>query len=131
VINMEVGYLKRKGGDAVDPILTINYATLAEFLEAAEGNYRNAIYIKCTCCKYSKSPQCKDFLFIPGHDCRPVLIPICDAEIFLCRKIDRSDCAAIISNITFRRLYNKFFELYTISDQDCPVRQILEHMNRT
>lgn len=85
-----------EGGDeSMDPVLSVSYATIATFLEAAEGNYRNAMYVSCHCSYESKS-QCGDFLFIPGHDCRPIILPLPDAEIFLNTRIDKSECAGII-----------------------------------
>lgn len=114
----------------MDPLLSISYATLAGFLEVAEGNYRNALYIKCTCCSFQKVPGCSDFLFIPGDDCRPLLVPLKDVEHFLCRRIDPSECAGVINNVTFRRLYHKWFELNTDSDEECPIHQMLFIMNQ-
>ena len=33
----------------MDPVLSVSYETIALFFEAAEGNYRNAMYILCSC----------------------------------------------------------------------------------
>ena len=107
-----------------DPVLSVSYATIAAFFEAAEGNYRNAVYVSCTC-DYQK-----DFLFIPGHDCRPVLLPLSDAENFMGTTIDRTDCSCIMDSRCFIRLYNKWIELATASSKDCPIHQILHLMNR-
>ena len=93
----------------MDPVLSVSYATIATFLEAAEGNYRNAMYVSCHCSYESKS-QCGDFLFIPGHDCRPIILPLPDAEIF--------------------QLYQKWIDLTTSSIKDCPIQQLLHLMNQ-
>lgn len=114
----------------MDPVLSISYTTLADFLEAAEGNYRNALFIRCTCCHFQQPPRCGGFLFIPGSDCRPLLVPLRDAEIFLGRRVDPQECADIINNITFRRLYHQWFLLNTSSDEECPLHQMLSVMNR-
>ncbi len=112
-----------------DPVLSVSYATIAAFFEAAEGNYRNAVYVSCTC-DYQKESGCGDFLFIPGHDCRPVLLPLLDAENFMGTTIDQTDCSCIMDSRCFIRLYNKWIELATASSKDCPIHQILHLMNR-
>lgn len=113
----------------MDPILSISYATIAAFFEATEGNYRNAIYISCSC-HYQKESGCGDFLFVAGFDCKPILLPLVDAENFLGCTIDKSDCAAILSSTAFIRIYNKWIELATTSSGDCPLQQLLHLMNR-
>lgn len=74
--------------------------------------------------------RCGDFLFIPGHDCIPILLPCSDAETFLGTQIDCTDCAGILSSKTFFRLYHKWLELVTDSDQICPLQQILPLLNQ-
>jgi hypothetical protein len=113
----------------MDPVLSVSYATIAAFLEAAEGNYRNALYISCHC-NYENKSVCGDFLFIPGHDCIPILLPISDAEVFLNTQVDKSECAGIIGSQTFIRLYHKWIELTTSSVKDCPIQQLLHLMNQ-
>ena len=49
----------------MDPILGVSYATVASFMESAQGNYRNAFYVTCRC-DYTRESGCGDFLFIPG-----------------------------------------------------------------
>ena len=66
----------------MDTTLSVSYETIAHFFEATEGNYRNAIYISCSY-SYRRESGCGDFLYIPGYDCRPVLLPLADAENFL------------------------------------------------
>ena len=73
-------------------ILGVNLKTIADFMDAAQGNYRNALYISCNVCGYSKESHCGDFLFIAGSDGSPILLPISDAEQFFGYKIDYSDC---------------------------------------
>lgn len=113
----------------MDPVLSVSYATIASFFEAAEGNFRNAVYVSCSC-HYTKESGCGDFLFIPGHDCRPVILPLTDAESFLGTRVDKSECAAIISSCTFISLYKRWIELTTSSAVDCPIQQLLHLMNR-
>ena len=113
----------------MDPVLSVSYATVAGFFEAAEGNYRNAVYVSCSC-SYRRESGCGDFLFIPGHDCRPILLPLTDAENFMGTRVDRTDCACIMDSRCFIRLYSKWLDLSTTSSKDCPIQQILHLMNR-
>ena len=46
-----------------DPVLSVSYATVAAFFEAAEGSYRNAVYVSCAC-DYRRESGCGDFLFL-------------------------------------------------------------------
>ena len=41
----------------MDPVLSVSYATIAGFFEAAEGNYRNAVYVSCSC-SYRRESGC-------------------------------------------------------------------------
>ena len=94
-------------------ILGVNLKTIADFMDAAQGNYRNALYISCN-----------------GSDGSTILLPISDAEqVFGC-KIDYSDCNSRIGNQDFLRLYHKWIELHTVSDHTCPYHQILDLLNR-
>lgn len=111
----------------MDSILNVRYGVIARFLEATKGNYRNAIYIECHNCTFEHTSKCQDFLFIPGHDCIPILLPVHDAGIFLGEPIDRSDCSGIMTNHVFTRLYQKWLELTTSSDEVCPLRHLLGH----
>lgn len=113
----------------MDPVLSVSYATIAAFFEAAEGNYRNAVYVSCSC-SYRRESGCGDFLFIPGHDCRPILLPLSDAEGFMGRAVDRTEFACTMSSRCFIRLYSRWLELATDSARDCPIQQILHLMNR-
>ena len=56
-------------------ILGVNLKTIADFMDAAQGNYRNALYISCNVCGYSKESHCGDFLFIAGSDGSPICFP--------------------------------------------------------
>lgn len=114
--------------DQINP-LNISYETLVRFFEATEGNYRNALYIHCCVCKHQRENNCGDFLFIPDHDCQPILLPLTDAELFMGRPVDRSDCAGVLTNHAFLQLYHQWLMLQTDSDEICPYHQLLHKMN--
>lgn len=105
--------------------LGVNLTTIAEFMSAAQGNHRNALYIRCNICAYKRESHCGDFLFIAGPDGTPILLPVSDAEQFFGGSIDHTDCSATIGNQDFLRLYHKWIVLHTESDGPCPFHQIL------
>lgn len=109
--------------------LGISYDTLVRFFEATEGNYRNALYILCGTCRHQRENGCGDFLFVPGHDCLPILLPLKDTEIFIGHSIDSSDCAGILNNSAFLSLYHQWIMLHTVSDETCPFHQMLHLLN--
>lgn len=109
--------------------LNIGYEILVQFFEATEGNYRNALYIGCGNCKRRSRNGCGDFLFIPGYDCRPILLPLADAQNLMGHTLDRTECAGILSSHTFLQLYHRWLMLNTDSDDDCPFHQVLQQMN--
>lgn len=119
------------GGDYLEQNrpLNISYETLVRFFEAVEGNYRNALYIRCSTCKHRRENSCGDFLFVPGHDCQPILLPLADANLFMGRTVDSSDCVGILTSHAFLQLYHQWLMLYTDSDETCPFHQMLHKMN--
>lgn len=113
----------------MDQILDVSYSTIASFFEAAEGNFRNAVYVSCLC-DYAKESGCGDFLFIPGHDCKPIILPLKDAEKFMGIKIDNSEFSIIMDSRSFIRLYSKWIESVTFSSKSCPIHQLLHLLNQ-
>lgn len=69
-----------------------------------------------------------NFLFIPGHDCVPILFPLADAMDVI-GHIDPSDCAGILSSTAFLHLYHQWLILLTNTDEICPFHQILHLTN--
>lgn len=110
--------------------VSVTLKTIAVFMEAAQGNYRNALYVRCSVCLYSRESHCGDFLFIAGHDGIPILFPVYDAEQFFGHNIDCSECIGNISNQDFLRLYHKWIQLNTSTDNVCPYHQILHFLNK-
>ena len=55
----------------MDPVLSVSYATIAGFFEAAEGNYRNAVYVSCSC-GYRRESGCGDMTAAPSCSRSPM-----------------------------------------------------------
>ena len=113
----------------MDPILNVSYATIASFFESAEGNFRNAVYVSCSC-EYTKESGCEDFLFVPVNDCIPSILPVSDAEKFIGFTIDKTEFPVTMDSRSFIRIYSKWIESITPSSRDCPVHQLLHLMNQ-
>lgn len=58
----------------MDPVLSVSYATIATFLEAAEGNYRNAMYVSCTAATRA-NPNAAIFFLYPDMIAGPSSCP--------------------------------------------------------
>lgn len=109
--------------------LHISYRTIARFFEATEGNYRNAFYVSCN--PHCSKEQCGDFLFIPDFDCRPIIVPVSDLEIFLESGIDKTDCACIINIHCFLRFYQRWFTEIISDSRCCPIPWLIENAKNT
>lgn len=110
------------------PVFSVSLSVLSAFFEAAEGNYRNSIYVTCSC-NHVMERSCRDFLVAPGHDCKPIIVPVADAEKFLGIPVDKSECVVRMGSHTFMRLYHKWIVWVTESDTDCPM-QLLRSIER-
>lgn len=110
---------------SLNPVLSVSYAAIASFLESAEGSYRNAIYVTCSCV-HSPEHGCGDFLFIPGHDCKPIIFPLKDAEAFFQTCVDKSECACVTDCHAFSRLYQKWLSLEVSDSGECAIRQFFQ-----
>ena len=104
--------------------LQTGYHTIASFFEATEGNYRNAFYVSCD--PHCSNKQCGDFLFIPDFDCKPILVPVSDLERFLETRIDKTDCACILTIHCFLRFYQRWFADTVTDSKCCPVPKLIE-----
>ena len=112
----------------MEQTLHISYRTIASFFEATEGNYRNAFYVSCH--PHCSQEQCGDFLFIPDYDCRPIIIPVSDLELFLAANIDKTDCACVLTIHCFLRFYQRWFADTVADSGDCPIPMLMKECNQ-
>lgn len=111
----------------MSPKFTSDVKVISAFLKNSCDNWRNAMYIECSVCKYHKESGCGDFLFIPEATGRPVLLPLHDAEL-LFGLIDKSECLAIQSNVVFEQVYNQWFKKHCTEHSDqCPLLFCSKH----
>lgn len=104
------------------------------FLNATEGNWRNAVYIECRYCKYERTSLCTkqpDMLCVAAADGSPLLLPVSDAEILFARCLDKSECLVEISNLRFQDLFRLYISQYCEDKTSCPLLRIYEKQMKT
>ena len=97
--------------------------TIGRFLNSTQGNWRNSLYVECRSCRFGFHDY-GTFLFVPGPDGVPVLLPESDAEIIFARRLDKSECLGIISGAVFMELYHAYFEAQMEDLQSCPLQHL-------
>lgn len=98
-----------------------NLETIRRFLNACDGNWRNALYIECSTCKYDAS--CCDLLFVPDEDGTPLLLPVADVELMVGEVLDKTDCLGLMTNLRFAELFRKWFQRLSTDPAVCPFLQ--------
>lgn len=103
------------------------------FLDATDGNWRNALYIQCTSCKYSRPAFCSaspDILYVPAADGTPIFLPVSDAEILFARRLDLSECLLSCSNLRFQALFQRYLPSPQPEHVCCPLAAVcLKNVN--
>ena len=92
---------------------------LYEFLRAAGGNWRNAVFIECRGCPYGKSEPCSGFLMAPDAEGRPIILAVgavCQASG---QGINKAECLAVMSRESFETLYALWLSWQTESSKEC------------
>lgn len=93
---------------------------IRDFLNAVDGNWRQAAFIECRVCRYEKTEACGNFLCtVRSDDATPILLPEHDAEILFGRLIDRSECIADLSNARFLELYKPWIRCLKLAPEKC------------
>lgn len=90
------------------------------FLKAAQGNWRNAIYLYCS--RSSCPHDCSDFLMAADADGIPVLISVKEFEALSGEAVDPRECSSILSQRAFESAYALAILWRTVSSSDCPLR---------
>lgn len=96
------------------------------FLQAVRGNWRNALFIRCsgTLCHIAQQPPCEGFLMTTDADGKPIFLSAQAAGQLSGEAVEPGECAAILECRSFRTAYAKFLEWHTASDQECPFSQL-------
>ena len=97
-----------------------NRQYLYRFLNACEGNWRNAVFIQCSVCPFSEQ-LCPGYLLTADADGQPLLYSV---EAF-CRQtgefITKDECIGEMSGYTFEQLYRSWLLWHTTSPRRCGI----------
>lgn len=89
------------------------------FLKAAQGNWRNSIYLYCS--RPSCPHDCGGFLMAADADGIPVLIAVKEFEVLSRETVDPRECSSILSQRAFESAYALAILWRTVSSSDCPL----------
>ena len=101
---------------------------LCRFLQCAQGDWRNALYIECQECPYSSAP-CSGYLLTSDSEGRPVVYPADRLSELTGEDITKDECAGTLSREAFCRLYARRLLWDADSENQCGVRQVFLKLN--
>lgn len=96
------------------------------FLQAVWGNWRNALFIRCSgsLCPMIRQASCEGFLMATDAGCQPIFLSVQTVRKLSGEAVDPEECSAILECRSFRTAYTKFLEWHTSSDHVCPFLQL-------
>lgn len=99
---------------------------LYPFLQAVRGNWRNALFLKCSAdlCPYGQTPPCEGYLFTANADGTPLLMPVRYFRLLTGESVAEDECRGILSRQAFEAAYALYIEWHTLSSRDCPLKQL-------
>lgn len=112
----------KKGGTSMKK----DNAKLYRFLQAAAGNWRNAIFIECENCTRSCVNPCPGFLLVSGADGAPILLT---AEWFreqTGEQVDKDECAAVLSRAAFESACSLWLKWRADDATRCALLQVTD-----
>ena len=94
------------------------------FLNAVQGNWRNAVYVECgdTTCRRS----CSGFLLAFDRDRRAVLLPADLIQKLTGQIADKSECTAVITGEKFKSLFSLWLAWFLEREDECPALAYME-----
>mgnify|MGYP000823622515 CR=1 FL=1 len=101
---------------------------LYPFLSLTGGSWRNAFYIGCPTCPYGDG-NCNECLLTTDTEGAPLLMPVSYFEKATGEKVDKTECAAIISKTAFESLFNRWL-VWNVNDaKACSILQLIPKMD--
>ena len=96
------------------------------FLQAVRGNWRNALFIRCSgsLCPMIRQASCEGFLMAADAGCQPIFLSVQTVRKLSGEAVDPEECSAILECRSFRTAYSRFLEWHTSSDHVCPFLQL-------
>lgn len=105
-----------------------NIKTIQQFLNTTDANWRNSLYIECCHCKLN-CVHSQDFLYAPGPDGTPIIVPVCDVEFLFGRRLDKTECLSEFSIHKFADLYSEWLQRQIQEPDSCHLMQAVKAMN--
>mgnify|MGYP000074122833 CR=1 FL=1 len=102
---------------------------LYRFLNACEGNWRNAVFIECTACPYS-APLCSGHLLTADLTGHPLLFSTEKFKELTGELVSKDECVGILSRYAFEKLYSRLLLWKTETQQQCSILQLIQHSNQ-
>ena len=96
------------------------------FMKAVRGNWHNALYLSCRQSTCTQHESCRDFLMAVDAEGHPILMPVDTMRSLSGEDIEPGDCLGTMEKRKFETLYSLYIEWHTVSQTDCPLRQLLE-----
>jgi hypothetical protein len=89
------------------------------FLSAANGDWRNAIYIFCDACSYGRRVRCEGFLLAFDGDGAPVLLRAETVKWIAGQAFESSECVEKLERRAFERLFARWLVWRVDSQEMC------------
>lgn len=98
--------------------------TLYRFLSLTQGVWQNAVYVGCAHCPYSGT-GCGGHLLTTDAEGAPFLFPVSQLEALTGEKVDKFECAAVITKEVFEKLFYRWL-VWNVTDPDaCSILQVI------
>ncbi len=97
---------------------------LYSFLSLTRGSWRNAFYIECPVCPYGHQ-DCGGHLLTTDTEGTPLLLSVAYFEYATGDKVDKDECAAIISKEAFESLFNRWLLWNINQPKACSLLQLI------
>lgn len=101
-----------------------NKPQIYSFLSLTRGSWRNAFFIECTSCPYGNL-GCQGHLLTTDTDGTPFLISVQELERASNEKVDKNECAAVITRGAFELLFNRWLVWNITNIKDCSIVQLV------
>lgn len=94
------------------------------FLRLTQGSWRNAFFVDCINCPY-KNCNCDGYLLIADDDGTPLTLPVTYFEKITGDKVDKFECAAIVTKEAFDSLFHQWLIWNVTKPKECSILQLL------
>ena len=101
-----------------------NQNPLYQFLSLTRGSWRNAFFIDCIDCT-SENSQCDGYLLTTDAEGAPFILSVPYFEKATGDKIDKFECAAIISKVAFESLFDRWLVWNVTDKKACSILQLI------